>query len=80
VGNSLPTRNVKDDFTLELWFDDGAHRLFDVRPYPERGVFARLKGPATFRRAYVAFDTVCWPGDIDIAPETLYDCSVPLAD
>jgi hypothetical protein len=26
----------KDDFTLELWFDNGAHRVFDARPYLER--------------------------------------------
>ena len=29
-----------------------------------------------FGQAYVAFDTVCWPGNLDIAPETLYDRSV----
>ncbi len=28
-------------------------------------------------QAYVALDTVYWPGDLDIAPETLYDRSVP---
>ena len=68
----------KDDFSLELWFDDGTHRLFDAKPYLERGVFTRLKDPEKFRQAFVAFDTVCWPGEIDIAPETLYDRSVPL--
>ena len=68
----------KEDFSLELWFDDGSHRMFDAKPYLERGVFTRLKDPAKFRQAFVAFDTVCWPGDIDIAPETLYDRSVPL--
>ena len=68
----------KDDFRLELWFDDGTHRLFDAKPYLERGVFTRLKDPEKFRQAFVAFDTVCWPGEIDIAPETLYDRSVPL--
>jgi hypothetical protein len=65
----------KDDFSLELWFDDGTHRLFDAKPYLECGVFTRLKEPEKFRQAFVAFDTVCWPGDIDIAPETLYDRS-----
>jgi hypothetical protein len=70
----------RDDFSLELWFDDGAHRIFDSRPYLERGVFTRLKDLSTFKQAHVAFGTVVWPGDIDIAPETLYDRSVPLAD
>ena len=70
----------KENFSLELWFNNGAHRLFDARPYLNRGVFTCLKDPMKFRQAFVAFDTVCWPGDIDIAPETLYDRSVPLAD
>lgn len=69
----------KDDFSLELWFDDGTHRLFDAKPYLERGVSTRLKDLEKFRQAFVAFDAVCWPGDIDIAPETLYDRSISLA-
>jgi hypothetical protein len=30
-----------------------------------------------FNQAFVALGTVCWPGDLDIAPATLYDRSVP---
>jgi hypothetical protein len=67
-----------EDFRLELWFDDGVHRVFDVRPYLDKGVFKRLKDPVFFRQAYVALDTVCWPGGLDIAPETLYDRSIPV--
>ena len=66
---------VRDDYHLELKFNTGETRLFDARPYLERGAFQRLKDPALFQQAYVAFDTVCWPGNLDIAPETLYDRS-----
>lgn len=68
----------REDFSLELWFDTGDHRLFDARPYLERGVFVRLKDILLFKQAYVGLDTVCWPGNLDIAPETLYDRSIPM--
>ena len=70
----------RDDFYLELVFNTGEARLFDARPYLERGVFQRLKDLVLFRQAYVALDTVCWPGELDIAPETLYDRSQPIRD
>lgn len=68
----------RDDFHLELIFDTGEARLFDMRPYLDKGVFQKLKDPALFRLAYIAFDTVCWPGNLDIAPATLYDRSAPI--
>lgn len=67
--------HVREDFHLELKFNTGETRIFDARPYLEKGAFRRLKDPALFRQAHVAFDTVCWPGNLDIAPETLYDRS-----
>ena len=66
------------DFSLELWFSTGDHRVFDVRPYLEKGVFSRLKDEALFQQAHVSLDTVCWPGGLDIAPETLFDKSRPV--
>ncbi len=69
----------RDNFLLELWFNTGEHRLFDMTPYLDRGVFIKLKDPEKFKQAYVAFDTVCWPDNLDIAPETLYDKSIPLS-
>ncbi len=66
---------VRENHHLELQFNTGETRLFDARPYLDRGVFQRLKDPALFQQAYVTFGTVCWPGNLDIAPETLYDRS-----
>jgi len=69
---------ARDDYTLELEFSTGERKIFDAGPYLEKGVFSRLKDPTLFRQAYLAFDTVCWPGNLDIAPETLYDRSRPV--
>jgi hypothetical protein len=66
----------KENFHLELEFKTGEVRLFDVRPYLEMGVFCKLKENTLFERAFVAFDTVCWPGNLDISPDTLYTLSV----
>ncbi len=62
-----------DDFQLDLSFSTGESGTFDMRPYLNKGVFGRLRDPALFKQAYIAFDTVCWPGGLDISPATLYD-------
>lgn len=64
------------DFQLELDFQNGEQRRFDMRPLLAMRPWDRI-GTA-FHRAKVAYGTVIWPGEIDIAPETLYDDSVPL--
>ncbi|MEQ1601740.1 MAG: DUF2442 domain-containing protein [Methylophilaceae bacterium] len=65
------------DFTLELIFNSGEKRIFDAKPYLAKGVFQVLQDERLFNQAYIAFDTVCWPGELDISPETLYDKSSP---
>jgi Protein of unknown function (DUF2442) len=57
---------------LLLGYSDGSLRKFSCAPYLDRGVFARLKDSTLFCQAYVAHGTVCWPGALDIAPETLF--------
>ena len=69
---------ARNDYTLILEFGNGEKRIFDARPYLEKGVFIHLKDPELFRQAYTAFDTVCWPGNLDISPDTLYARSQPL--
>ena len=66
---------TSDDFEITLKFKTGEERLFDMKPYLDKGDFKRLKEPNLFNQAYVAFDTVCWPGNLDISPATLYDKS-----
>ncbi|MBI5437756.1 MAG: DUF2442 domain-containing protein [Nitrosomonadales bacterium] len=78
----LDVVNVKAraGYILELEFENGEHRMFDMSPYMDKKPFNRLKASSAFYGARVDYGTVVWPGNIDIAPETLYDCSIPLTD
>ena len=67
----------KPQYRLYLEFENQEKRVFDVSPYLEMGVFRQLKNPDIFCSAYIEGGTVAWPGEIDIAPETLYDDSLP---
>lgn len=66
------------DFQLVVTFTTGERRCFDMRPFLDYPVFRRLKNSGFFSLARIDYGTVTWPGDIDIAPETLYKCSVPV--
>jgi hypothetical protein len=66
-----------DNFVLLVGFSTGELRRFDMTPYLEIGVFKRLKNPGLFKLARVDYGTVTWPGELDIAPETLYLESIP---
>ena len=37
------------------------------------GIFAALRDPALFTEAYVEYGAVMWPGEIDLAPDAMYD-------
>lgn len=63
------------DKTLLLVFENQEKRLFDMTPYLDKKPFIKLKDSPLFMKATVAFGTVVWPGNIDIAPETLWDYS-----
>lgn len=66
------------DYSLLLEFENGERRIFDMLPYLDKKPFVRLKDSPLFALASVDYGTVVWPGEIDIAPETLYDRSRPV--
>ncbi|MFH1007351.1 MAG: DUF2442 domain-containing protein [Candidatus Latescibacterota bacterium] len=71
----IVTVEPRKDNTLLLVFENQEKRLFDMAPYLEKKPFTKLKDSPLFMKARVAYGTVVWPGGIDIAPETLWDCS-----
>jgi hypothetical protein len=68
-----------EDYLLELLFQNGERRVFDLKPYLNRGIFTRLQNRALFRAARVVAGSVEWPGEIDLSYDTLYLESQPLA-
>jgi hypothetical protein len=69
---------AQPDHTLLLEFENGERRRFDMKVLLDRRPYDRLKNAGLFAMARVDYGTVVWPGNIDIAPETLYDRSSPL--
>lgn len=65
------------EYRLDIEFADGSRGVVDcshliLRPDP--GVFAALRDPAEFGKAYVhpVSHTVTWPRDLDLDPDVLY--------
>lgn len=71
---------ANDDFTLDLQFDNGKLKRFDVKPYLDFPVFRELKNLENFKQIKIVFGTVQWKNEQDISPETLYLESVEIED
>ena len=66
----------QQDFTLQLVFTSGEVKVFDMKPFLDKGVFIKLKDWNFFKQARVSFGTVVWPDELDMSPDTLYLRSV----
>ncbi len=58
---------------LQVRFADGTSGMVRFDDAFFIGVFATLKDGALFRRAYVEHGAVTWPGELDLAPDAMYD-------
>jgi len=61
-----------DDYELDVLFENGERRRFDVKPYLGRGVFTRLKNRGLFGAVRVVAGSIEWPGGLDLSYDTLY--------
>lgn len=68
-----------DDYQLEVAFDNGECRRFDVKPYLDRGIFVRLRDADAFRAVRVVAGSVEWANGLDLSYETLYVEGQPVA-
>lgn len=75
----LAVKDVKpiDDYKLLLTFDDESIKLFDMKPFLDKGVFKDLQDESLFKTVRVSFDSIEWSNGADVDPETLYEDSIP---
>jgi hypothetical protein len=67
-----------EDYRLWVRFSNGEARIFDCKPLLSSPAFAPLADPDTFKSVYIDYGVTVWnDGDIDIAPEHLYEYSSP---
>jgi len=64
-----------EDYQLLLTFENGEKRIFDMKPYLDKGIFQELKDKKKFRTVRVSFDSIEWVNQADIDPEILYEKS-----
>jgi len=57
---------------LQVQFSDGTVGNVQFEPSHLTGVFEALKDPAVFQQAHIDEGAVAWPGDLDLAPDAMY--------
>lgn len=67
-----------DDFELEVSFENGEQRRFDVKPYLDRGIFMKLTEPEVFRSVRVVAGSIEWPRGVDLSGDTVFLEGVPI--
>ena len=64
--------SANPDFTINLTFDNGEKKVFDVRPYLDKGIFIDLKDLKKFNSVKSFLGSIQWEGGQDFCPDTLY--------
>ena len=71
-----PTSN----YTITMTFTNGEVRIFDVKPYLEKGIFQELKDLRYFNSVKPFLGSVQWKNGQDFCPDMLYEDSIPIAE
>ena len=64
---------ASDSLTLDVKFEGGLQGKVRFLPSHLTGVFEPLNNPAFFAQARIEHGVVTWPGELDLAPDAMYD-------
>ncbi len=63
-----------DDYKLWIRFNTGEAKIFDFKPLLGKSAFTPLLDKTAFNAVYIDYGVTVWEnGNVDIAPETLYE-------
>jgi len=60
------------NYSLELVFTNDEIRVFDAKPYLEKGIFQELKRLDLFNSVKPSLGSIQWKNGQDLCPDTLY--------
>jgi len=61
------------DYSLFVRFEDGLSGRVQLREENLTGALAPLRDPLFFDQVFIDYGAVAWPGDIDLAPDAMYE-------
>ena len=65
-----------DDYRVRVVFNNGREGVADLRPMifddKPQSVFTPLRDLPVFRQFAIEHGTLCWPSEVDVAPEYIY--------
>ena len=66
---------ILNNYELEIMFDNGERKIFDVKPYFKFKIFSELKDFEKFKKVQISGLSIEWENGADICPDELYNNS-----
>lgn len=68
------------EYQLLLTFENGEKKIFDMKPYLDKGIYKELKDENKFKTVRISFDSIEWCNNADMDPEFLYEKSKKITE
>ncbi|MBI1869692.1 MAG: DUF2442 domain-containing protein [Chlamydiae bacterium] len=68
---------VNAGYQLSVRFKNGQSKLFDMKPFLNKGIFKELKNESYFQKVRVVWGGIEWPHEQDLSADTLYYGGLP---
>ena len=68
------------EYQLLLTFENKKKKIFDMKPYLDKGIYKELKDENKFKTVRISFDSIEWCNKADIDPEFLYEKSKKITE